>query len=160
VLSLAVMLASYTDLKDGKIPNVLTGPMMVTGLLLNGVAGQWMFGINGLLTALAIHFTLFALTVQRAGDAKLFMGIGALVGASEVIDATAWFAVLYLPIGLLQLAIKGRLGNLAATAKWALQRARGLETTENRPEPTLLRTAPIIAAAALAAWITDALAIW
>lgn len=160
VLGLAALIASYTDLKDGKIPNALTGPMMAAGLLLNGLAGQWAFGINGLLVALAIHFSLFALKVQRAGDAKLFMGIGALVGVSEVIDATAWFAVLYLPIGLIQLAIKGRLRNLGTTISWSLKRAQGLETAEARPEPTLLRTAPIIAFAALMGWITDALAIW
>jgi len=160
VMFLALIVASITDLQHGKIPNKLTFPMMLAGLFLNGVAGDWATGIYGLLAALAIHFTLFAIGIQKAGDAKLFMGIGALVGVSEVVDATLWCAVLYLPIGLLQLAIKGRLSNLVRTVKWSLNRARGKETDETRPDPTLLRTAPIIAVAALAGWLTDALVLW
>ena len=160
VMFLALITASYTDLKDGKIPNVLTFPMMAAGLLMNGMSGDWALGIYGLITALAIHFTLFALNIQKAGDAKLFMGIGALVGVGEVIDATAWFAVLYVPIGLVQLGIQGKLGNLIRTVEWLLARARGLETNETKPDPTLLRTAPIIAIASLAASLTNTLAIW
>ncbi len=159
VMLLALAIASYTDLKDGKIPNALTFPMMAIGLVMNGASGNWAFGIYGLLAALVIHFPLFALNIQKAGDAKLFLGIGALIGIADVIDVTAWYAIVYAPVGLLQLIIKGKLGNLPATIKWVWLDARGQDAGE-KPEPTMLRTAPIIAAAALGAWITNLPNLW
>ena len=154
VMFLGLAIASYSDLKDGKIQNALTFPLMALGLVMNATSGNWTFGVNGLLVALAIHFALFALSIQKAGDAKLFMAIGALVGVSEVLDATAWYALVYAPVGLIQLIIKGKLGNLGETLKWSFKKARGGDPGE-KPEPTMLRTAPIIAMAALAGWLTN-----
>jgi len=159
VAFIALAAASYTDLKDGKIPNALTFPVIALGLVMNGTSGNWAFGLYGLLAATIIHFSVFALGIQRGGDAKLFMAVGACIGHSEIIDATAWYAIVYAPVGFLQLIIKGKLGNLVDTIKWSMAKARSMDAGE-KPEPTMLRTAPIIAAAVVGAWMTNWPGLW
>lgn len=146
-------IATSTDLRSGRIPNALTGSMMVLGLVFALVQGAVVDAIFGIGLAFAIHFPLWLLRVVKAGDVKLLMGAGALVGPALVLEITVWCALLYLPVGLAMLAFQGRLGNIAATVKWGVSMARGVHMA--RPEPTMLRTAPVIAAASLAAVSTS-----
>ena len=134
--------ACWTDVGTGKILNVLTFPMMAAGLLMNPVFGGWQVGVYGLLLALALYYPLWYLKVQRGGDAKLWMGLGALLGPWLLLEASAWYAVLYVPMGLFVLVFRRRMGNLVAAAKG------------EAVEPTMLRTAPVITGAALFAFFT------
>lgn len=146
----ACLVACWTDLTDGKILNALTVPMMALGIAIHAIQGQIPFG---LLVATLIHYPLWLLGVEKGGDAKLFMGIGALTSVNFVLETTVWSAILYLPIGIAVLAITGKLGNLIETVKWTAFKAQGVEVGA-APEGTMLRTAPIIAMAAAAAWAT------
>jgi Flp pilus assembly protein protease CpaA len=143
-------IAVYTDYKGGKIYNSLTFTMMVMGLVMNASLGAPLVGLYGLLIATAVHYTLWRLGVQKGGDAKLMMGIGALSGWHFMLEASAYYGVLYFPVGLFFLWYKGRLPNLLATLKYTAARAQGLPGGEP-PEPTTLITGPIIASAALLA---------
>ena len=76
-----------------------------------------------------------------------------LLGWGFMVETTLWYAVLYLPVGLLLLGVQGRLANLLNAGLWTMSRARGEDAGE-RPEGTKLKTAPIIAAAGVAALLT------
>ncbi len=155
VLFSGLVIATFTDLRTGKIPNALTFPMMALGLAFHLSEGQLAFAGKGIGVAFAVHYGLWALGVERGGDAKLFMAMGALRGWSEAIETTLWSAVVYLPVGIGVLVAQGKLRNLVAAVKWTTGgRSRG----EPKPEPTMLRTAPIIAVAWLVAAMTSVLA--
>ena len=144
------LVATWTDLTEGKILNALTVPMMGLGVAVHATQGTFPIGM---LVALAIHYPLWLLGVEKGGDAKLMMGIGALTSGGFVVELTLWCAVLYLPVGVLLLALQGKLGNLIATVRWSVYKAQGVDLGE-APEPTMVRTAPIIAVAAAMAWAT------
>jgi Flp pilus assembly protein protease CpaA len=159
VLLGGLAVASVTDLSYGRIPNALTFPMMILGMLIHATTGptEWWFGVAGCGLAFAVHFALFALGIEKAGDAKLMMGLGACVGWAEMIEATAWLAILYLPIGLAILAARGQLSNLVAVFRWQVAKARGEDPGE-KPEANWFVTGPVIAVAGVLGWLTDWLA--
>lgn len=141
-----LLYASWADVRTGRIPNALTFPMMLVGLAVHAAYRDPLFGLLGLAVATAIHYPLWMLKVEKAGDSKLMMAVGALLGWRDAVDATAWFGLLYLPIGFLILAATGRLPNLLRVARHLSDKAKGLPVGPE-PEVTTLRTAPIIAAA-------------
>ncbi len=159
VLWLGLLIAALTDLRNGRIPNALTFPMIAMGVGTHILVGsEPLLGVIGCGAAFVLHFLLFALGIEKAGDAKLMMGVGACVGWAEMLETTAWWALLYLPIGLLVLAARGRLGNLVAAARWSARRAMGQDAGE-RPEATMLIAGPVIAAGGVLASLTDWLAV-
>ncbi len=157
VLIGGLLYASWSDMRTGRIPNALTFPMMLLGVLVHARTIDPWLGLLGLGVATLIHYPLWMLNVEKAGDAKLLMGVGALLGWREVVEASAWYAILYLPFGFLYLAAKGRLGNLVAVMKHLNDKANKREVGP-APETTPLRTAPIIAAASAIALLTSLLA--
>ena len=118
--------------------------------------GDPLFALKGIGLAFAIHFPLFAVNVIRAGDAKLVMAAGAFIGWKEVVALTGWYALIYIPVGLGMLALKGRLGNLGKVAK-KLAKERKKPEGEELDELTHLRTGPVIALAGFVAVFTTVL---
>jgi Flp pilus assembly protein protease CpaA len=160
IAAAGLLVASYTDAREQKIYNWLTFPLMVVGLAVNATIGQGLvFSLIGLLAAFALHFTLFAVGVERAGDSKLAMGLGALVGWSLMLETTVWTLLLLLPIGIAVLAIRGRLGNLKTVAHHVAARAQGIDVKEP-PPLTLMAFGPTMACAAVVARTTDWLLLW
>jgi prepilin peptidase CpaA len=157
VLLAGLAVASATDLAWTRIPNALTFPMMILGFAAATMDGHPAFALGGWLLATAVYFPLFAVGISRAGDAKLMMAIGALVGAGETVETLIWTAVVYLPVQLAVLAARGKLPNLIATARYQVARSRGLDPGP-APEVTMGVTGPIIAVAAVIAWASDAAA--
>ncbi len=151
--------ACYTDITTGKIPNGLTLPMCAAGLVLHAFAGQgWVFGLAGLVVAFVLHFGLWAAGVVKGGDAKLMMGVGAVVGGAELIETTLWELVLLLPIGLLTLVVLGRLGNFKKTLEYTVAKAQGDKEATPPEEQTMMVFGPVIAVAVLVARFTEWLA--
>ena len=78
------------------IPNILTFPAMLTGLiyytLTNGGEGL-LFSLGGLATGLAVLLILFLMGAMGAGDAKLMGAIGALSGTHAVVNAALFTMV-------------------------------------------------------------------
>jgi prepilin peptidase CpaA len=153
LLGAAIAISVVTDVRTGKILNMVTFPLMAVGVLhalLNGTIGQALVGFG---VATAIHFPLWFLRIERGGDAKLMMGIGTFMGAMGVMEVTGWFALAYIPVGLGFLAITGKLGGLKAVFRYQMASLQGRDPGE-RPPVTMLKTAPVIAAAWLLARFT------
>lgn len=155
VLLAGLSVAAVSDYRTGRIPNVLTFPMMAVGIAFWAVTGpDRTFGLVGCAAAFALHYVLFALNVEKAGDAKLMMGIGALAGWRTMLEATFWWAIVFVPVGLLVLAVTGKLPNLVASVRYVLARAKG-PVTAPAPESTTLRVGPILLVAGVLAWSTE-----
>ncbi len=116
VLIFATLVASYTDLRAGKIPNWLTFSMMASGVFFQVLVSQGQGlqnALAGIGTALLLTGGLFLLRALGAGDAKLLMGIGAWTQPSFVFDV----AVVALLLGgcgaVLSLLWRGKLFGFA-----------------------------------------------
>jgi len=91
----AVVCAAITDLQKRRIPNWLTYPAMLLGLVLQGVLHGW----GGLLTSAVggfffggTFFLFYLIRAMGAGDVKLAVALGCLVGLGasfQVLFATA-----------------------------------------------------------------------
>lgn len=87
ILFSILFISLYTDLKSGKIYNVVTLPAMAVGLLLNFlISGQsngcvgLLNSIYGILVALIVFVFPYLIGALGGGDVKLLMAIGALKG--------------------------------------------------------------------------------
>lgn len=158
VLVGGMLVAAVTDLRSGKIPNTLTFTMMALGIVMNAtLGGDPTAGLLGCAAGFAIHYPLWMLGVEKAGDAKLFMGIGACVGWRELVEASIWLAIVYVPVAVLLLTVQGKLPNLVRSLKYLLDRAKGVAVAEP-PEQTFVRAGPIILVAGLLGRFTEWLA--
>ena len=64
-----LLVASVTDLREQKIYNWLTFPMIALGIAYNSTLGQgWAFALTGLAAATVLHVFLWVVKVERAGD--------------------------------------------------------------------------------------------
>lgn len=153
VLLSGLAVASYTDLRWTWIPNKLVFPMMLVGLVLGALDGHLVTVALGWLVATLLYVPLWQFGISKAGDAKLMMAIGALVGLRATVETLAWTALLYVPVQLAVLAARGRLSNLSATFRYEARKALGQDAGA-APEMTMGVTGPIIAAAGALAWGT------
>lgn len=77
-----VLRCAYTDWKMQKIPNKWTLPSIWLGLILN----FFLWGVSGLVNSVqglllgSVFFLLFVIRALKAGDVKLFMALGAILG--------------------------------------------------------------------------------
>lgn len=105
-------LTLYYDLTQKKIPNFITFPGMVLGLIsyiyLDGLAG-FLFSLQGLGLGIALFFIPFAMGGMGAGDVKLMGAIGALTGTYFVLWAGIYTALWGGVIAVIILIYKGRL---------------------------------------------------
>ncbi|MFT4624741.1 MAG: Flp pilus assembly protein protease CpaA [Myxococcota bacterium] len=156
LLLVGCAIASWTDARTGKILNTLTGPMILGGLLVNSALGDWTVGVYGFVAAAVLHYPMWMLGVEKGGDVKLLMGIGACVGAWELIETTFWYAALYIPVGIGVLIYRRRLANLVKVSAHIAKKATGTaDEGDVAPSATILWTAPVISLAAVGAWLTD-----
>jgi prepilin peptidase CpaA len=96
ILIILLFIAAFFDVKEKRIPNVLTFPIMLIGLILNiimnGLNGC-LFSLYGFLIGLAVFFIPFALGLMGAGDVKLMAAIGALMGFKFTVLSSLFSAV-------------------------------------------------------------------
>lgn len=99
IASVALALtAAYTDIRWGKIFNVITVPFALLGLLLNTVWGGWE-GLFVSLAGIAAGFALWLVSnvlgrILGGGDIKLLMAFGALLGPVFMLWTFAWGALI------------------------------------------------------------------
>lgn len=96
VLLTLLLLALYFDLTQKKIPNFLTFPVILWGLLSHTIAGGLdglLFSAPGLLLGLAVFFIPYLLGGMGGGDVKLLGAIGALKGLQFVFHAAIFTAL-------------------------------------------------------------------
>lgn len=83
VVIVASLIAAATDIWNYKVYNVLTLPLLVTGLIYNAVIGGWAGLANsgmGLLFGFLALLLFYSLGGMGAGDVKLMAAIGAWLG--------------------------------------------------------------------------------
>ena len=79
---------TYMDVRYRRIPNKLVLAVLMAGLILNTLFGQWhglLTSLGGLALAFGLMFILHAFGTMGAGDVKLFAAIGSMVGTSHVL---------------------------------------------------------------------------
>lgn len=103
ILIILLITAAFIDVTKNKIPNFLTFPIMLIGLILNiimnGFSG-FLFSFWGFTFGSAIFFIPFAFGFMGAGDVKLMAAIGALKGfmftaVSALFSAAAGLIVVF-----------------------------------------------------------------
>ena len=108
----ASLAAAIWDLRSRRIPNALTLPLVVTGLLYGLLAG----GLSGLGQAAAAcvvvalpYILLFVFAGGGAGDAKMMGALGAWLGLAAGAVVLGTVAATGVVLGLLNLATKRQL---------------------------------------------------
>lgn len=96
ILIIFLAAAAYYDLKQNKIPNRITFPMIVWGIISMSMIG----GMKGLQTSLfgfllgfVIFFVPFTFHAMGGGDVKLMAGIGAMLGWQMIISVILYAAI-------------------------------------------------------------------
>lgn len=93
IIIILIFLTMYFDLTKKKIPNSITFPAMLLGLVINsvffGIEG-FKFSLVGFLVGLGVFLIPFILGGMGGGDVKLMAAIGALKGWEFVLYNTIY----------------------------------------------------------------------
>ncbi len=118
---LCACIGSVMDVRERRIPNLVTGPAVVAGLMLHAIYGGWRgLGDSALagLIAGGIFLIFFLAGGMGAGDVKLMTAVGCIAGLSSlpvVAIATALAGGLFaLAVCILHGRLRETLGNVAA----------------------------------------------
>jgi prepilin peptidase CpaA len=105
------LIAAITDLTCGKVFNKLTYPAATLGLLGSAVLPNItvLESVTGLVASFAIYYALHKLSGVGAGDVKLMAAVGAFKGFVFVIYASFYVLCIGSALGLIVLAMRGRL---------------------------------------------------
>jgi prepilin peptidase CpaA len=89
-------IATITDFRNQKIPNVLTYPAMILAFMChvwsNGLYGM-VFCVSGLATGLGLLLFPFLCGVMGAGDVKLMGAAGAMLGPMRTLNAFIFICI-------------------------------------------------------------------
>lgn len=112
LLVLLVLTAAIYDIRFRRIPNWLVGSGLLVGLGLNTFLFEWdglAFAGKGIGVATLIYFPLYLVRGMGAGDAKLMMAIGSLVGPMNWLGICMLSVVVGGAAGLILVVFRGRL---------------------------------------------------
>ena len=125
ILAAATGLAAVIDLRTRRIPNLLTGSLVVVGL---GLAATQLglVGIGGAVVGFLLGFAFMlpgnVFGATGAGDVKLFAAAGALLGPASTVRAFLFTAIAG---GVLALVVALRRRRLAHTVGMTARLATG-----------------------------------
>ena len=103
--------AAVVDVQQHRIPNWLTYPTMLGGLLLRSYCFGWsglQTSLGGFLVAGGIVFLFYMVRAMGAGDLKLLAALGSLVGPSNVIIILLATGIAGGVLGLIYVIYRGR----------------------------------------------------
>ena len=151
-VALVLLVAVITDLREQKIANGITLPMWPVGILWHVLSSEeaWYFGILGFAIAFPIHFLFWMVGLDKGGDAKLMIGLGACLGWLTMLESTLWAILLMLPVGIVFITFQGKLKNFLRSLKYLFTlpyyQVMKLDPGEAPPQ-TYIPKAPVIAIA-------------
>lgn len=124
VVSIVALIACVTDLKSFRIPNAITLPLAVTGIVYHGV----IYGSAGLQnSALGLLFgglvlmLLYVIGGMGAGDVKLLAGVGAWLGIPAIVYVFIVAAAVGSLYSFALLIAQGRLASAVTTVRVVLR---------------------------------------
>jgi prepilin peptidase CpaA len=121
--------ATVTDFQARRIPNQLTLPFVLLGVLTHlvmpGPEGR-LSGLYGFLAAGGIFLVLYFINVVGAGDVKMVMAMGALLGLKLALQLAISAIVFGGVLSLLALVFSGNAGNLLTAVRYLFWRVTGL----------------------------------
>jgi prepilin peptidase CpaA len=110
-VSAVLIVAAIIDGRQLRVPNWLTYPFALSGLvasLLPGGLGFWS-SLGGLALGLALLLPLYAVGGMGAGDVKLLAGVGAWIGSTLIVYAFIATAIVGAVIAIERMITSGRL---------------------------------------------------
>ena len=110
-----LLIAAQKDLSELRIPNWLTLPALLAGILLGAAEGGAhgaAVSLAGAAAALAILFIPFAVRWLGAGDVKAAMVLGSLWGPADFVAALFWMLVAGGLLAVALVAVRGGLVDL------------------------------------------------
>lgn len=154
----SALVSAWTDARTGRIPNLLTLPLLPFGLLLAGVNDGWR-GVGsaalGAILCFSVPYGLFFTSRGRAigaGDVKLFTALGTLLGPSAGLQVEFASLVLLAVFALLALTWRGQLGKVLGRTFW-LMTNWALPPARRRPiAPEMMLTMRMGPAICAATW--------
>lgn len=143
ILALALVAASLTDVAHQRIPNVITYPLALFGLIYNivlaGMSGL-LFSLSGILVGGGILLLFYVLGGMGAGDVKLMAAVGSILG-----PLGAFHAFLYAALagGLYALVVLYRHGALRDSFRRLAPVVDGFLVVRSMPEPLIAHHAGV-----------------
>lgn len=105
ILITLVVIGALTDIRENKIPNILTIPFSLCALIIHsfnsGMSG-FVFSVVGILAGLGLLIFPYILSGMGAGDVKLMGAAGSFLGAKATLEA---FIVIGLVGGIYSLGL-------------------------------------------------------
>lgn len=112
LLSLLILIASFTDFRWRTIPNWLTGTTAGFSLLFHFAENNregLLFTLSGLGTGLATVGILYLVHAVGAGDVKLFAAVGAVAGAGFTLQCLMYSVIYAGMIGMVMLLLRKKM---------------------------------------------------
>lgn len=111
-LAIALIVSSISDLRFRRIPNWLTYPVMITGIVyftsLRGLDGLF-FSLGGIGVGFVLMIGFYLLGGTGAGDVKLMAAVGGFLGPKGVFMAFLITSIVGGIYAVILLAVKGYL---------------------------------------------------
>jgi prepilin peptidase CpaA len=95
-LGVILLVATVTDLRTQKIPNILTFPAAALALIYNTITNGFsgfLFSAQGVALGIGLLIIPYLLGGMGAGDAKLMGAVGGVLGAKGVFNAFLFSAI-------------------------------------------------------------------
>jgi prepilin peptidase CpaA len=152
ITSLALLgVAAITDVWRGKVYNWLTLSGLMIGLSIGFDQGGWLglaFSALGALVGLLILLLPYLQKGVAAGDVKLFIALGAVLGHSAVLEVGAVSLGVAAVFAVVQLARAGQLSQvLRRMASWVVPSLRQDSVADSKPDSLKLPLAlPVLIA--------------
>ena len=92
VVCVAAAIAAFTDFRRFKVYNILTLPVLISGLVYHTVTTGWTgatISASGIAVALGIMLIPYLLGGLGAGDVKFFMALGSWLGVAPLVPVFA-----------------------------------------------------------------------